>query len=245
MATVTIVAPPFELLPAGEPTWLPAVREHLSQMWRAARAPSDDPIVCALANPMGGSHLSLPCAVGSDDQSIERFLGQSGLDDDPVTFTRLLLFLLDDFVESLGYCYRLAGWVKAPRAPGVVSIWTNYFAKHRQNLLVFHHPSYLFSDHSDSPRWEKGVRNAGNVSVIDQTWFEGRAGLPDVVDVKANDDPAVVVVPLLETFVVAALDYYRVFVREVAVKGGGLKPFETPDHELFDKRLLERIGPHV
>jgi hypothetical protein len=112
MDAATTVVQQFDLLPPGEAAWLPPVREYLLLTWRAARAPSDDPLVCVLAHPMGGPHLSLPCAVGSDDQSIERFLRQSGFDDDPVTFTRLLMFLLDDFVESLGYCYRLAGWAK-------------------------------------------------------------------------------------------------------------------------------------
>lgn len=92
----------------------------------------------------------------------------------------MFLMLLDDFIESLEDARRLLGDPKPPKPPANVSVWTNFFAKHRQNLLVMHHPACLMLDCPDAERWQLATRAAGNVTVIDQQWLGQRGrGLPD------------------------------------------------------------------
>lgn len=237
----------IDLLPPGDDAaWLPTVREKLALSWRTGRAARDEPRICVLANAIasGKGHLSLPCSIADDDQSIERFLATPRIDRDPITFTRLFLFLLDDFVETLGSCYKFLGWKKAPRAPEILGTWTNYFAKHRKNIAVLHHPKYLFLDHPDADRWDRATKNAADVTVIDQSWFDGRTGLPDPEHVRANDQPAVVLVPELHEFLEAATSYYDDFVRQ-ATGRSELKRFETMDHGLGFETLLGRLAPHL
>jgi len=191
-------------------------------------------------------HRSLPCALADDDQALLDLLESSSADDDPVRFTRMFLMLLDDFIESLEDAQRLLGHPRPPKPPANVSVWTNYFAKHRQNLLVMHHPACLMLDGPDAERWQLAIRAAGNVTVIDQGWLGQRGkSTPDPVAVRANLDPAVVVLPRLDELLQPALAYYRDFGLWAAQRPTELAKFKTADHELWLKTLLDRVVSHL
>ncbi|MBI3201586.1 MAG: hypothetical protein HYZ29_08590 [Myxococcales bacterium] len=239
----------YELLPpGGDTSWFAPVREGLASEWRATRPEPDTPLVCGLQtlDQERDGHRSLPCALADDDQAILDLLESPSSDNDPVRFTRVFLMVLDDFIESLEDARRLLGDPRPPKPPASVSVWTNYFAKHRQNLLVMHHPACLMLDYPDAERWEQATRAAGDVTVIDQQWLglRGRR-LPDPSAVRANDDPAVVVLPRLDELLQSALTYYRDFGQWAAQRPTELAKFNTPDHELWFKTLLDRVIIHV
>lgn len=237
----------FELLPPGSPDWFPAVRADLSAAWRQRRGNEPETaLACRLANPADGTgHLSLPCSLANDDGTIEEFLGGASLDENPPRFLRLFLFLLDDFVESLQRAYKFAGTKNPPRAPDLISIWTNRFAKHRQNVLILHHPTYLFLDHPTAGPWHDAAQKAQNLTIVDTDWLKARSSNPDAQALGVNQNPSIIQVPKLRDFLDGALVFYDGFVNECAKTPAVLKGFETPDHELSLKTLFERLIPHL
>lgn len=201
----------YDLLPpGGDTSWFAPVREGLAREWRATRPEPGTPLVCGLQtlDQERDGHRSLPCALADDDQALLDLLESSSVDGDPVRFTRMFLMLLDDFLESLEDARRLLGDPRPPKPPANVSVWTNYFAKHRQNLLVMHHPACVMLDHPHAQNWQQAARAAGDITIIDQGWLGLRGrGLPNPSAVRANLDPALVVLPKLDELLQSSLAY--------------------------------------
>lgn len=232
------------LPPGGDTSWFPVIRERAATLWRAGRTARETPLACAIQADSGAGHVSVPCALADDDQAVLDLLEASFADDDPVRFVRMLLLLLDDFLESLEDARRLLGGTGRVDPPKIVSVWTNRFAKHRQSLLVLHHPSYLFVDHPDAWRWMTPIRAATNVTDIGQKWLEDRgAARPDAIALRANDHPAVVLVPRLADFLEPSLKYYREFLKWAAARPDELAKFRTLDDDLWLQTLLDRVVP--
>lgn len=181
-------------------------------------------------------HLSLPCSLAAEAEEIGLFLKSPDFSDRPVTFLRLFLILLSEFTGGLCDVAGLIG-VKLGKPPKDVSVWCNRFAKHRLNILVQHHPLYVFAD-SYGEAWKAFepmlptkclVDRCGNrrkLALIDYSWLTDSPRASDLTLANA-DAQAVIVVPPLIQFLDSTMDYFREFVDACVENSELVKRFES------------------
>ena len=129
-------------------------------------------------------HLSLPCSLAREADEIGLFLKSPRYGDNPIIFLRLYLILLSEFCGGLSDVANLIG-IKVGSPPKKISVWCNKFAKHRLNILVQHHPLYLFAD-AYGRAWEKFAPVAPTKCLIDRCGNQRPQALIDILGLRTT-----------------------------------------------------------
>jgi hypothetical protein len=181
-------------------------------------------------------HLSIPCSLAMEAYEIALFLDKEWKDEEEFClFFRLYLMLLSEFVRNLEKIAQLVD-VDAGRPPNDVCAWANNFAKHRQCILIQHHPVMVAADAYGAawPEFEKSLPTAnlvdhcGNkrpIQIIDNRWFGGHRNR-DLMTANSSAQAVIVVPPLME-FLASTMTYFRTLVDACKEEPERVKRFES------------------
>ena len=230
---------------ADDAVWLKPAQERLYQEWAVTTGHRPDASngtwACEIAYGCRtcNEHLSIPCSLLQEANEIADFLSHSCYSD-AVTFLRLYLIILSQFVNQLEDVARLIG-VPIGRPPTLVTVWANRWAKHRLHYLssiieiCFGQSRRRAGANRPKLSTCKAVDDCGKehpVKVIDYDWLARAVGKePDLND--ANDDQqAVLAVPPLMTFLRATIRYFREFVDACLARPELVRKFQSEHFSL-------------
>ena len=223
--------------------WLAVAQAALCEKWYRTtghrRGASRGTWACEIANRCRScrEHLSLPCSLLAEANEIGAFLDTPCYTEAPLTFLRLYLIILSEFVNQLQNVARLIG-VTVGKPPRKVTVWANRWAKHRLHIMVQHHPDALFADRFEN-EWDDTVTKLRRhvftdlcdakhpTMVIDYVWLTQACGKTPNLH-SANDEcVAILAVPPLATFLDATIAYFRKFIDACLREADRVKQFES------------------
>lgn len=184
----------------------------------------------------GDRHLSVGCSVGSEADEIGQFLMHPWSSGNPLLFFRLYLIILSEFVRGLNRVADLIGF-KLADPPTKITVWCNKFAKHRQDILIQHHPIYVFAD-SYGNTWSEFesllptmhfIDRCGNrrpLTIIDYRWLVSEKRERSIEQANSNLQPVVVVPPWME-FMECTIRYFQNFVSACVSQPERFRQFES------------------
>jgi hypothetical protein len=225
--------------------WLHRVQPQLLKYWadetRHVKSAGGNTLCCEIVRAAGSAaqHMSMPCTLASEATEIGTFLSASCFNDDPVTFFRLYMFLLDEFCERIRKASKEVLDLPIGKEPKRISVWGNRWAKHRLQLSLQHHPMIAFCDrYKTTPgelkkraEAELGRDRCGNTypcRAVDTEELGKIFG-----DGKPNHDYArenfmtMIIVPPLTEFLEDTANYLKDFVRLCKASMPALKKLES------------------
>jgi hypothetical protein len=180
-------------------------------------------------------HLSIPCSLATEAHEIAVFLNKPWDQAEFILFFRLYLVILSEFVCNLEGIAKKVG-VEIGSPPVNVRAWANNYAKHRQCILLQHHPFVVEAD-AFGPDWPKmetalqkkeymdGCGVIHSLEIIDQNWF-GSERKHDTIGANSNRQ-AVIVIPPLMGFLEDTMTYFRSLVDACGKQPDLVKQFES------------------
>jgi len=204
--------------------WLHEVQPELFKLWvketRHKAGANAGTLACQLRPPGNGNHLSLPCSLLQEANEIGTFLASPALNDYPVTFIRLFIFLLDEFTERLRQvAEKECLGLPLGKQPRGISIWANNWAKHRTQILLQHHPCIMFLDRMLMTGTEckqrteaEGMQDQCGETHPCRVFDQDSLGSLSDGSFDPKEAVAVMVVPPLKDLLVEAIEYFKKFV---------------------------------
>jgi|GEM_PF-4893613 len=124
--------------------WHTPYCDELFQHWKRLTGHypgSGQTLACKIYHACGypSEHVGFACSLSRSGNEISHFMrsGPSMLDE--IMFAKLLILLLDEFVDGMRRICAKAR-LPVPKSPRNLSMWANIWAKHRVHLLLQHHP---------------------------------------------------------------------------------------------------------